>query len=261
MGRVILTCFAGRRRYLEILYTYIDRLKLDEVHIWDYTRDPQDSEWLRNNTKYTIMSPQDKSTWKEYYMHYTSDKFDPEDVIIKCDDDIVFIDTDQFDTFIENRRRDKKSLLAFAGIINNRVCGLNQAEQAIIPFSESNVNLVYFSKQMCKMLHDYFVHNYETVCAKAKMHGQPTLIVPNRMSNMININFIAILAKDLWAFQECWDNDELKLSLEIPQERKMCNYIDTSFTVSHMAFTSQRDAGYDETEDLGNYRIISGKPC
>jgi hypothetical protein len=260
MGKVILTCFAGRRRYLEILYKYIDRLKLDEVHIWDYTRDPEDTVWLRANTKYQIMTPQDKSTWKDYYMYYTTDKYQPDDIIIKCDDDIVFIDVDQFDTFIENRRKDTKSLLAFAGIINNRVCGLNQAEQQIIPFSEQNINLVYFSVQMCKILHDYFVHNCDTVCAKAKMNGGPTLIVPSRKTNMININFIAILGKDLWAYQECWDKDEDKLSLEIPLERRLCNYIDTSFTVSHMAFTGQRTSGYDETSDLANYKILA-KNC
>jgi hypothetical protein len=77
---------------------------------------------------------------------------------------------------------------------------------------------------------------------------------------MININFIAILGKDLWAYQECWDKDEDKLSLEIPLERRLCNYIDTSFTVSHMAFTGQRTSGYDETADLANYKILA-KNC
>lgn len=257
MGKVILTCFAGRRRYLEILYKYIDRLKLDEVHIWDYTRDESDTVWLEANTKYQIMTPQDKSTWKDYYMYYTADKYQPDDIIIKCDDDIVFIDTDQFDTFIENRRKDTKCLLAFAGIINNRTCGMIQTEQQIIPFSEQNMNLVYYSVQMCKMLHDYFIHNFDTVCAKAKMNGEPTLIVPSRKTNLTNINFIAILGKDLWAYQECWEKDEEKLSLEIPLERRLCNYIDTSFTVSHMAFTGQRNSGYDETVDLANYKTLA----
>lgn len=259
MGKVILTCFAGRKRYLEILFRYIDRLKVDEVHIWDYTRDQADAKWLKDNCRYRMFWPEDKSTWKDYYTYYTADKYAQDDVIIKCDDDIVFIDTDQFETFVANRRAHPECLVGYAGIINNRVCGLNQAEQKIIPFSEENVNLVYYSNDMCSQLHDYFAHNSVQVCKKAREVGGPTLITPNRLGNMININFIAVLGKDLWAFQECWDVDEDKLSMTIPFKRRLCNYIDTSFTVSHMAFTQQRKAGFDEAPHLARYKTLAEK--
>ncbi|NBS67849.1 hypothetical protein EBT31_02905 [bacterium] len=256
MGKVILTCFAGRKRYLEVLFQYIPKLKVDEVHIWDYTRESSDSTWLNSHCPYEIIRPLDKSTWKEYYMYYTSEKYAPDDIIIKCDDDIVFIDTDQFDTFIENRRANPECLVAFAGIVNNRVCGLLHSEQKILPFSEQDINLVYFSTEMCKMLHDYFVHNSEGVCARARKNGGVTHLTPDRLSNMCNINFIAVLGKDLWAFQECWEQDEDKLSLTIPMEKRKLNYVDTSFTVSHMAFTQQRAAGFDEIPFLNIYKNL-----
>jgi hypothetical protein len=259
MGKVILTCFAGRRRYLEILFQYIDRLKVDEVHIWDYTREQADAKWLKDNCQYRMFWPSDKSTWKDYYTYYTADKYAPDDIIIKCDDDIVFIDTDQFDTFIANRRAHPECLVGFAGTINNRICSLALAEQNIIPFSEQNVNLVFFSVDMCSQLHDYFVHNSTQVCEKARRLGGPTMIIPNRLKNMTNINFIAVLAKDLWAFQECWEKDEMQLSVIIPEQKRLCNYVDTSFTVSHMAFTQQRMSGFDETPHLARYKALAEK--
>lgn len=40
------TCFAGRKRNMDLLLVYTDRLYsmglLDEMHIWDFSRDPKD---------------------------------------------------------------------------------------------------------------------------------------------------------------------------------------------------------------------------
>ena len=49
--KVIWTCFAGRQRYLEILLRYIryflSKGLIHECHLWNYTRNPQDEDWLR----------------------------------------------------------------------------------------------------------------------------------------------------------------------------------------------------------------------
>ena len=48
--KTIFTIFAGRKVYLEILFTYLDRLLerglLTEVHLWDYTREKSDEEYI-----------------------------------------------------------------------------------------------------------------------------------------------------------------------------------------------------------------------
>ena len=100
MSKVIFTCIAGRRRYLEILKVYIDQLLkrglIDECHMWDYTRDPEDAIWLEANFD-TIKKPNEKYNWHDYYDWYTTERYpDPDTVIVKCDDDIVYIDVDQF---------------------------------------------------------------------------------------------------------------------------------------------------------------------
>ena len=103
---VIFTCFAGRQGYLEILFKYIDELiskkLVDEVHIWDYSRKESDAQYISNfETKYRIFHPVDKSTWTDYYTYYTPERYpDPDTVIIKSDDDIVFMNVDKFSSFI-----------------------------------------------------------------------------------------------------------------------------------------------------------------
>lgn len=53
MTKVILTCFAGRRENLEIMFRYTDVLVsrgiLHEVHLWNFTRLKSDDIWLRES--------------------------------------------------------------------------------------------------------------------------------------------------------------------------------------------------------------------
>lgn len=270
MSGVVLTCFAGRQRYLEILKPYIDKLLsrglIDECHMWDYTRNDSDSEWLKNNFT-SIFHPSDKTTWSDYYNYYTSERYpDPATVVIKCDDDIVYIDVDQFQTFIDNRRSDTRSLIAYAGIINNRHIGHRQYEHGILPFLDE-ANIMY-DVRCCEHMHDYFTTNYTDVISKARLHGAPSHFIPSKSIQyvdgapnveVLNINFIAVLAKDLWAFQDAVSDDEAMLAIRIPHKHKKCNYIDTSFTVVHMAFTSQRANGFDETPFMERYKVISSR--
>ena len=270
MVRVIFTCFAGRRRYLEILKVYIDQLierrLIDECHMWDYTRDPEDAKWLEANFE-TIMKPNEKYNWHEYYDWYTTERY-PDAVIVKCDDDIVYIDVDQFKAFIDTRLSDTKSLIAYAGIINNKHANLRQAEHKILDM-EPDVNLMY-SAEACAAIHDYFLTNHTDVISRARKNGTQSFTIPAMMivfeniggikkvkADVVNINFIAILSKDLWAFKQARTNDEGSLSTRIPYENKLSNYIDTSFTVAHMAFTAQREKGFDETPFLEKYKNLS----
>ena len=63
------------------------------------------------------------------------------------------------------------------------------------------------------------------------------------------------MGADIGKFAEI-DNltgDEPMLSWMIPRFIDRKNYVDGSFVVSHMASCDQREAGYDETEDLKAY--------
>ena len=63
----------------------------------------------------------------------TYEKF-PNHVIIKCDDDILFIDIDSFESYINHRINDKDTLLLFPSIINNDVCSIFQKDDGLMPY-------------------------------------------------------------------------------------------------------------------------------
>ena len=262
--QVIMTCFAGRRRYLEILVKYVDKLiakgLVDEFHMWDYTRDPEDAVWIRENCqRFKIFEVQDKSLWKEYYMHYAKIKYpNPDTVLIKCDDDIMFIDIDQFQSYIDKRRANPNNLLAFASIVNNKVPCLMQHSFGQWPEMQfDEVGNLHHSGEICAKLHNYFIKNHGDFLKISRNSTERKCVVQRDPHALVNINFFAILAKDLRLFEHCWESDEYDLSQRLPVFINRFNYIDPGFVVCHMGFTGQRELGFDETEALKGYLELS----
>jgi hypothetical protein len=262
--QVIMTCFAGRRRYLEILVKYVDKLiakgLVDEFHMWDYTRDPEDAVWIRENCqRFKIFEVKDKYgmtgfNWDEYYNYYPKQNLDPRTVLIKCDDDIVFIDVDKFQSFIDKRRDNPENFIAFPSIVNNKLPTAIQRECGVWPdLTHDEIEDLYTSKDICSKLHKYFVKNIDEFISKLSTRGKFT--TPPCRDSCVQINFMAILGADIDKFLQVdsRSGDEPMLSWMIPKFIGRKNYVDGSFVVSHMASCDQRKAGYDETEDLKAY--------
>ena len=259
-----MTCFAGRRRYLEILNRYVDKLisndLVDEFHLWDYTKDPDDAVWIQENcSRFKVFQVQDKKSWKEYYTYYANINYpDPDTVLIKCDDDIMFIDVDQFQSYIDKRRANPQNFLAFASIVNNRVPCIIQHRFGLwpeTPFEE--IDNLHFSGTICAQLHDYFIKNSDRFLEKARSISTSKCVIQPSPHALVNINFFAILAKDLYLFEYGWESDEYDLSQRIPVFINRQNYIDPNFVVCHMGFTKQRDLGFDESNALKGYSELS----
>lgn len=253
--QVIFTCFAGRERYMKILIPYIKRLPVDEVHIWDYTRCESDAKYLRTAcSDFTLFSVTDKSNYGEYYRYYTRQRFpDPFTVVIKCDDDIVFIDTSAFTEFIRARRMFPNALVMSPIVVNNPVCEIIQCNRGIIPEPAENFFAVHAP---CQDIHDHFLCNPKTYISDCKQKDRFYHIPCDEVKYRFNINFIAILAKDLdilYQQELVTKDDELFLGGVAPTFYKRNILIDTHFVVCHMAYTSQRENGYDETRHLGEY--------
>ena len=49
------------------------------------------------------------------------------------------------------------------------------------------------------------------------------------------------------------EDDELFLGIQAPRYLERCIYIDMHFVAAHMAFTCQREKGFDETPFLQKY--------
>lgn len=265
---IIFTCFAGRRGYLEILFKYIDELAVDEVHIWDYSRKESDAQYISNfESKYKIFHPKDKSTWTDYYTYYTPERYpDPDTVIIKSDDDIVFMNVDKFDSFIKHRIHDKNALILSASVVNNPVCGIIQRQLGIIPPSfgiEEVGNLTHNGLTVVK-LHDYFLENPATFVSKSVAKNKQ-FVLPYDFKDIFNINFFAVLAKDLGLVYNIEYNnteDERFIGHVASKYYRRPIVIDFDFTVVHMVYTNQRNAGFDEEKytkyylDVKNHQMV-----
>lgn len=245
MGKVIFSCFAGRERYLKILSVYIRVLKernlIDEVHMWDYTRNESDEAWLENEWgSENIFKVKNKSNYLEYYKYYNKQRYPEDDtVLIKCDDDIVYIDVDAFEYFIQKRKQQINVYIMSPLIVNH-------------PTSSHILGEIYqgydlFSSKFCTHIHTKFLEN-----KLSKIYGLITHITND--NSRFNINFIAMLSKDFFVFSHpsIEDDDEGTLS-KISQVYNWYIVFDGEFFVSHMAFTKQREDNFDESKFLEAY--------
>ena len=140
--------FAGRAELIKIHFQYTDiLLKLglvNEVHIWDFTNgNVGDADYLADFKRTTELpgyklftKPSSqyyrgdftkpgqnisyKYLWYSFYEHYlTNKRYQPQDIFIKADDDVVFIDISSFQLFLNEIINCTGTNLHFPNIINN----------------------------------------------------------------------------------------------------------------------------------------------
>ena len=153
--RVFYGIFAGRLDQMPIHLAYTDLLLdahlVTEVHIWDFTTDLNDTEYLstfvRNSPRggyHLFKRPYNENDrgsltsegylFHSFYRHYlTNKRYRADDIIIKADDDIVFIDISRFDSFVNNI---SNKHLYFPNIVNNDVGLVIQANRNAHPSLE-----------------------------------------------------------------------------------------------------------------------------
>jgi hypothetical protein len=248
---VIFSVFAGRKRYMSILSKYIDELYnrklIDEIHIWDFTRNEDDEIWIKERWPDNIMPVKDKSTFGEYYRYYTRNRYPENDtVLIKCDDDIVYIDLDRFEKFVRLRPTDTDSLFVSPFVVNNPVCTtlLDMTFDKTDPFTSE---------------HAHVIHN---MFFDGKLGNLPYMFYEaTQRTWRLNINFITIMSRDFDILQNISEkDDEYSINeLSIQLNRRIGIY--TGLTVCHMAYTAQRDDGFDENELLKRYHDLCIEKC
>lgn len=152
--RVYYAIFAGRSKFLNIHLQYCNILLqlnyVEEVHIWDVTagddEDTRDyiSKFIRDTdlAGYRLFGLPSYSTtpsplnftssylWGSFYIHYLNTKrYSSTDILIKADDDIVFIDLSHFARFINAVAAYEGPHLHFPNIINNDAGFIIQANR------------------------------------------------------------------------------------------------------------------------------------
>lgn len=204
------------------------------------------------HSKIYLMDTCEKS-WKNYYHHYKSFL---DDIILKCDDDIVFMDLERMSTylqFIQNNDYD----LVFANTINNGVSAYYQ--QHVFQLIPETIPLEYppggylgslwDSGQKANQLHDYFLENTSKFLTK---EYPETIPITTRFS----INFFGYKGKNWHKICDCYVDDEYKLTVEY-LNKGFKNVLYPSFYVSHLSFSRQNETGIHLDCLRSKYKLLA----
>ena len=199
------------------------------------------------NNGFYFMDTCEKS-WKNYYQYYSSNEFEYEySTIIKCDDDIIFIDLSKLPKYIEFVKNNEYDLV-FANTINNGVAAYYQQNKYnLIP--NELMNLEYPRNGECgslwengkkaENLHNYFIENYKKFLNYE--YNNEIIQIKSRFS----INFFAFKGRNWHKIRDCYIDDEYNLTVNYVNNRNFKNILYTDFYVSHLSFYKQNETGID----------------
>lgn len=174
--------------------------------------------------------------WEEYYTYYSEEEY-KDDIFIKMDDDLVYLDLDHLKEFVEFRKTHPQYFLVSANVINNGVCAYHQQQygaidKSIMRFSyDTFKGKLWESGQLAERLHRYFIHNTD----RFNYQGYVRLPLGDRLS----INCVSWLGRDFKEMRHFNYYDEEQMSQQVPKKLRRQNVIYNNFIVSHLSFYSQ----------------------
>lgn len=199
-----------------------------------------------------------EKNWKNYYNYYNDKKFE-NDIIIKCDDDIVFIDLyklPKFIDFIKNNDYD----LVFANTINNGVSAyFQQNKYNLIPKEIMNLEYphgglcgsLWESGQKAESLHTYFIENYKNFLD----YDYNNEIIP--INTRFSINFFGYKGKNWYKIKDCYiGDDEYNLTVNYVRNKQFNNILYSDFYVSHLSFYKQNETGINLNKLIDDYNKL-----
>lgn len=207
-------------------------------------------------TRRYIGNPNEQLPYYQAYEYYAA-RFDDfrDAVFLKCDDDIVYLDIDKLDGFIQFRRANPHYFVLSANVVNNGVCAYLQQAAGSIPTMVGEFECppggfggsLWESAERAAKLHGYFLGEDGRTLALA----QPVIDWTERQS----INFIAWLGRDLLHMALPQGDDEHALTIGVPTFLGRPSAIYSDFTVSHLSFGPQ-ERGWDPTPLIKAYEAL-----
>ena len=187
------------------------------------------------------------------YAHYSNATYH-DTCFVKLDDDIVYCDLRNFESFVQDLETSDELKISSANIINNGVCahyqnrnGLFRGERFDFEYPKDGVGgTLWESSRLCERLHRYFLHNVDEIVSAASR--QPA-ITPLPFVDRYSINFVGfrypvmIMMTYLFAMSKAKDDEHL-MTVILPAAFGVKKYIFNHLVVSHLSFFKQ-----DETLD------------
>lgn len=177
--------------------------------------------------------------WQSYaYYEARLNRFS-DALFLKCDDDIVYMDLDKLDAFINFRRNNPDYFVVSANVVNNGVCAYWQQQAGSLPASLGDFErppggfggTLWQSAERAVKLHEFFLGLPE------KQVPLPEKVI--EWKERQSINFIAWMGQDLRHMANLRNDDEHMLTVSVPEFVGRPSAIYSDFTVSHLSFGPQ----------------------
>lgn len=256
--------FAGRKSNIQILHKYIEILLneniINEYHIFDFTRNLKDKEnllieYIRLNKIYInrifiynydqdLNIENNQFDWSPFYKKISKKKFYKNSTIIKCDDDILFIDVYGLKNAINERIKDKKSFIIHSNCINNNVCTyfqkdlFNSITEKLNIYPKGGILGSTFENPTLSYIIQYqFLKDCLNDINNIKKYFLKDIYINTRIS----INFILLNGEDCKYFKNTSFNDEYELSSYYPEKFLRPNKIIGNFITCHYSYSLQEN--------------------
>lgn len=261
MTRVITTP-AGRQKYLSILLKNLlkCRSEFDRWDIWLNTNVDSDIKYIHDISKeyefinivYSTVEYNGSRSIFNFFKHTTKQ----DEVYIRLDDDVVYIERDSLNKLFNARISDTTSFLLFGNIINNSLMTYLQQRLGVLSteYGQASYNCTcdvgWNSPVFAECVHRDFLNNREN----------KSFYIPNWLLldyERVSINVIAWRGDEFNKFdgEVFWD-EEVWLTCIKPREIGAVNKIIGNTLFAHYSFFTQRDH-MSSTDILKLYENIS----
>lgn len=203
-----------------------------------------------------IGNPGENMPYFQAYQYYARRLPDfAEALFLKCDDDIVYVDLDGLNGFIEYRRKNPHYFVISANVVNNGVCAYFQQVSGALPASLGHFErppggfggTLWTDPDKANSLHDFFL------ASPTKELPLPSKVVD--WQERQSINFIAWLGRDVQHMALAKGDDEKMLTVDLPAFLERPTAIYSDFTVSHLSFGPQ-EKGVDVNRLIAAYDAV-----
>lgn len=173
---VILYAFWGRKENIELQLPFIHRILRDhpnvEFHGWNLSQNDADDEYISETIRFDQNYPERLRVrnefaglpagdgWNKVWEYYTDSAFS-DDIFVKIDDDVVFIETGKFGDLI-NAVDANRGYITSPYVINNGACLKvdsvlrDQFDKLGVPQLD-----VHLHAEFAEMCHEYFIEDHE----------------------------------------------------------------------------------------------------
>jgi hypothetical protein len=282
--------FLGREKNMVILHKYIElglqETILNEYHMFDFSRNIKDHYFIKEEYNRLIniypnriflhnsIENYDKlnnkeikksqTNWCPFYKTLATKLYDKNSVIIKCDDDILFIDIYGLKSALEDRWKDKESFLIHSNCINNGLCGyylrdkfpMLKAQLSIYP-KGGLLGVLFEKPELAYAMHLQFLKDINNNISNLNNY----IIDDVYISSRISINFILIRGEDVKYLENVSIQDEYELSSKIPEELLRKNKIKGDLITSHLSYQMQDKFILSKNDIINKYNELYSNYC